>query len=182
MSIWDTCGNELELKILPSNVYRVSSAYIIVCSYDKRDSYDMLKNWIMHVQYYLNNNTRNINTPNSAYLIPIIILINKCDLKRDRKFTIKDVHKVANEFTLDILVYEVSAKENSKLDYIFEKVAGFVSGKVSLSNETINTTMVEDDEGSFIDEKLRRRKSFKLRESKGDRNRGNQGSCCNKSD
>jgi GTPase SAR1 family protein len=48
LSIWDTCGSELDLRILPSNVYRVASAYIIVCSYDNRESYDMLKSYEDH--------------------------------------------------------------------------------------------------------------------------------------
>jgi small GTP-binding protein len=180
LSIWDTCGNELDLKILPSNVYKISSAYILVCSYDKRESFDMLKSWILHIQNYFTNNRRNTNNLNSSYIIPIMIIINKCDIKRDRKFSIKDVYKFADDYSLDILVYEVSAKDNTKIDYIFEKAAKLISGRLSLNNETVNTTLIDDDDSIFSNNK--RRKSFKLKELKSIKSRNKSKSCCSKSD
>ena len=40
LMLYDSCGYELELRLLPSNIYTEVSAYIIVCSYDIRDSLD----------------------------------------------------------------------------------------------------------------------------------------------
>jgi Fe2+ transport system protein B len=140
----------------------------------------MLKSWILHVQYYLNNNHTSFNSSNSSYLVPIIVLINKADIKANRKFKISDVTKLADEFTLNILIVETSAKENSKLDYVFEKVAGLVSGRISMPNETsVNTTALEEEGGiEDLKERVGRRKSFQLKEGKAERS---QGSCCNSS-
>ncbi len=173
LSIWDTCGNEMDLKILPSNIYKISSAYIIVCSYDNRDSLDNLQIWIKHVQLYFNSRAF---PSNNIYNIPIVILINKSDIKKDRKFKISDVIKTTDEFDLNILIYEVSAKENTKLDYVFEKIVGLISGSISKANE------VSFQSNSTIDNtgvnKIRQ-KSFTLKKTIHDRD-PNAGSCCAK--
>jgi len=159
LNIWDTCGNEIDLKILPSNIYKVSSAYLVVCSYDRRESFDMLKNWIDHVKNFLINDNRN-----NPLTIPIIVMVNKSDIKKERKFKLAEVMKVVDEYDLNIIVYEISAKENSKLDYVFEKVIDFLSGRHFSSNDiTLNTTQ---DGGCFSvnDNSLRKRTlSFQLR-------------------
>ena len=181
--IWDTCGNEMEYKILPSNVYKQACAYLLVCSYDNRESFEMLKSWITHLQYYINHNQRSHNSPNSTHMIPIIILINKVDIKQNRLFKISDVNKLMDQFTLNIVVYEVSAKENTRIDYVFEKIANTYTGKSQFNNEgSLNTTQcLEDDNlrSSLID---KRNKSFKLREKDGlfERDRNKNGSCCSK--
>ena len=91
--------------------------------------------------------------------------------------------KLADEFTLNIVVHEVSAKENNKLDYVFEKVAGLVSGRISMQNESsVNTTALEDENGNEENRDYsKRRKSFQLKETKFDREKKTQGSCCNSS-
>ncbi len=182
LSIWDTCGDELEFKILPSNVYKIASAYIIVCSYDKRESFEMLKAWILHVQNFVNNH-RNFNSLNTTYLIPLVILINKADIKQNRTFKISDITKLIDEFTMNILVYEVSAKENTKIDYVFEKVAGLITGKLAANNETsLNTTGCLEEENLRGSIEITRKKSFQLKENNGniDRDKNKNGSCCNK--
>jgi small GTP-binding protein len=183
LSIWDTCGMENELKILPTNIYKVASSFVIVCSYDKKESFDMLKIWIKHIMTYLNNRGTSL-APNNSYLIPIVVLINKCDIKKERKFQINDVLKSVDEFNLNIVIYEVSAKENVKLDYVFEKIVGLINGKISIANEcnlnvsceneVLNTTMMSNMVSN-------RRRSFQLQEqvAKVDRDKGKQVSCCN---
>ncbi len=84
---------------------------------------------------------------------------------------------------MNIIVYEVSAKENLRIDYVFEKVAGLVSGKVSANNETsLNTTGCLDDENLRSSLQDKRKKSFQLREKdlKYDRDKARNGSCCKK--
>lgn len=185
LSIWDTCGNETELKILPSNIYKICSCYILVCSYDSKESIEVLKPLITHVQYYINN----INRSNlvNVHLIPVLILINKCDIKKERKFSLTDVIKLTDEFNLNLLIYEVSAKDNYNLDFVFEKIVGLVNGKLSIANEIytlessdiLNTTV--DMTGSIAN----RKKSFQLQPSimkkikaKIDRDKAKNGSCC----
>jgi GTPase SAR1 family protein len=176
LSIWDTCGNEIELKVLPSNIYKIASAFLVVCSYDNKDSIFNLKSWIEHILSYLNNRNQQTTYQN----IPIIIVINKSDIHpKQRLFKISDVVKITDEYNLNILVHEASAKDNIKIDYIFEKLVVNTNGRVSALNETgLNST--------FDNRSTNRRKSFQLNpsftqeiKSPLDRLAKKNGSCCN---
>jgi hypothetical protein len=170
------------MKILPTNIYKVTSAYVIVCSYDIKESFDMLRKWIDHVSSFISGNFRT-----NMYLIPILVLVNKCDIKKERKFKLSDVIKIVDQYDLNIIVYEISAKENIKIDYVFEKIISHLSGKLSLTyDSTQNTT---HDGGNSIGENSfrKRTKSFQLKNEnfndvRGDINRelSKQGSCCTK--
>jgi GTPase SAR1 family protein len=179
--MWDTSGNELDYKVLPSNIYKIAGSFIIVCSYDKRESLDTLPSWIEHVKKYFN--IRNIQSSN-LHLIPVIVLINKCDMKKERKFKICDVAKITDEYNLNILIYEVSAKENIKLDYIFEKVSAILTGSVSILNESALDSTRENNMSAGRERKERGR-SFQLQKPQQvesfnckDREAGQGGSCC----
>lgn len=176
LSIWDTCGSEVQLRILPSNIYKIASAYLLVCSYDIIESLDSLKGWLKHI----NNYTSNRNTGN-ILIIPIVILINKCDIKKDRKFKKQDVMKITEEYNLNILIYEISAKENLNVDSVFEKIAGLITGKISLATESILTIASGENQDTIMSS---RRKSFKLESNMVevratcDRDGKNGTSCC----
>jgi len=179
LNLWDTCGSETDVKILPSNIYKVTSAYVIVCSYDNKESFEMLGKWIDHVTNYISGNFRT-----NYYLIPILVLINKCDIKKERKFKLCDVIKIVDQYDLNIVVYEISAKENIKIDYVFEKIVAYLSGKLSLTDTTQNTT---HDGGNSVGENSfrKRTRSFQLKndnfnDDRGDIDKGfnKQGSCC----
>lgn len=170
----------MELRILPSNIYKVSSAYIIVLSYDNQESFEMLKNWIEHIKQYITTNFRT-----NTLLIPILVMVNKADIKKERKFKLSEVMKVVDEFDLNIVVYEISAKENTKVDYVFEKIIGFLSCRHSLSNENSQNT-TNDGGLSVNDYRSRKRtKSFQLKNEdfyemgySFDKNMKKQSSCC----
>ena len=142
----------------------------------------MLKDLIEHASHYICNNHRA-----NMYLIPILVLVNKCDIKKDRKFKLSEVMKIVDQFDLNIVVYEISAKENIKVDYVFEKIIGHLSGELSLtSDNTHNTT--HDGGYSLNENSFRKRtKSFQLKNehfndiaSDFDRELKKQGSCCSK--
>lgn len=160
--MWDTSGTEMEYKILPQNVYKIASCYVIVCSYDIRNSFEMIHSWLKHVQLYLNK------SGNANPTLPIIILINKLDIKKDKRtFKIRDIIKIIDENNLNIMLYEVSAKENVKLDLVFEKIVGLLTGALSFANEanSLNRTVIEElisNKDLNSTEMINRRRSFQL--------------------
>jgi GTPase SAR1 family protein len=156
----------------------------MVCSYDKRESFEMLRNWINHVKNFIISNNRN-----SPFFIPIIVMVNKSDIKKERKFKLGEVMKVVDEYDLNIIVYEISAKENTKIDYVFEKVIEFLWGRISLSNDNSLNTTQDDVCFSVNDNSFRKRtRSFQLKNdvslneerSNYERELFKQGSCCPK--
>ncbi len=186
LSIWDTCGSENLVKILPSNVYKVASAFMLVCSYDNRESFESLQTWMDHILKYMKKNKDSIQL-SAMHLTPIIILINKCDIKKERTFKISDVISFTDDFTLNIIIYEISAKESIKVDYVFEKVTAMITGKLSVCSETaVNTTYVDENGNTVTVDGTRtfkgdiRRKSFKLQDNTmgQDKLANGQKSCC----
>lgn len=116
LNLWDTNGQEMTLKILPSNIYKNVAGFFIVCSYDNRESLINAKKWFS----FLSNYNKETNQK------PIVLLVNKCDLKMERKFNINSIYQICQE--LNIPYFEVSAKENLNINNSFIKMMEFVDG------------------------------------------------------
>jgi Ras-related protein Rab-7A len=190
LSLWDTSGNELEYKILPSNIYKTAACYIITCSYDSKESMENIKSWIDHILKFQNKNNNNMTQLSTNNHPLIILLINKSDLhSKDRKFKISDVIRIVDEYiNLNISTYEVSAKENKKLDFVFEKIAGVLCGlynSVTLTEYSLDSTKENNlSAGRIRNNNDIRRKSFQLQPKiveifpKNDRESTQHSSCC----
>ena len=50
LSIWDTCGDEMEMEILPPHLYKQSSCFILVCSYNSIESLNSINNFIGYIK------------------------------------------------------------------------------------------------------------------------------------
>jgi len=74
LNFWDTNGKERSSKGLPNNLYRNCNGIILVCSYDKKESYETLQLWLD----FIKSNTMNRQ-------VPIILLANKSNLPKDKK-------------------------------------------------------------------------------------------------
>jgi hypothetical protein len=152
--------------------------FIIICSFDNLQSFDNIDTWLDHI----NNTYKNLNK-NLVHFIPIILLINKNDLKNsEKRFKFSDVnHKIKN-LNYSITVYTFSAKDSSCKD-VFEKIEFCLieniektnnSNKDTLSN-TPNTISISDDK-SFS----KKKNTFKItRESYySNKDRNKSSSCC----
>jgi GTPase SAR1 family protein len=147
LNLWDTCGNEKALKILPSVIYKSASAYIIQCSYDNIDSLNSIPLWLKHISVYISNNTHTTD------LRFIQIIINKSELKA-KKFNKKDLVRILDEHAVpNVIINEVSAKDNTNVDSIFDNLIGYISGKIYMES------IIED---SCIEESFLCRRSFRL--------------------
>lgn len=150
-----------------------------MCSFDNYESFQNLENWFD----YISNISRNLNK-SISHLIPIALLVNKNDLKQEKKFKISDVmHKVKN-LRFNIWTSYFSSKENNykeildKIDSMLKENSEEVLKKLDKMNtNTSNASKTDLDiytnktnRSSF---KIKRSSSFSDRESKA------QKSCCN---
>lgn len=74
LNFWDTNGNERSSKGLPNNLYKNCAGIILVCSYDKRESFESLPKWLDFISLHI---------PNKQ--IPILLMVNKNDIAKDKK-------------------------------------------------------------------------------------------------
>ena len=53
LSIWDTSGDEIEMEILPPHLYKQSSCFIIVLSYNSIESLNTSNNFIEYINQHI---------------------------------------------------------------------------------------------------------------------------------
>ena len=98
LSIWDTNGAEKETPILPSKIYYSADAFLILCSYDNKKSFESLVDWI---NFLRNQREKHQSTEFNNKLITTFVIINKSDLQQ-KLFSQQDVkdliHKIFQAF------------------------------------------------------------------------------------
>lgn len=156
------------------------SMFIILCSFDNYQSLENLEKWLNHI----NNVSKNFNKT-LIHFIPIVILVNKNDLKiTEKKFKFSDVNEKIKNLNYSISVYPFSAKENNTFE-VFKKIEFLLNENNDKTNNTNKETLSHTPNGTSLLEKslLRneKRKSFKLtrrntNNSKDGLNKSN--SCC----
>jgi GTPase SAR1 family protein len=125
LNFWDTCGGEINNKVLATQIYKSADCYIILCSYDNINSLNNLATWLDYLKKYTDQN--GITT------FPIFIVFNKFDKKK--QFTAKDIKnklgEVMSKYESDnLFVCEgVSVKENLNLNFLFDNVICQLSGE-----------------------------------------------------
>jgi len=102
--IWDIAGQETFDWIKPT-YYRNAEGALLVCDITRRETLENLENW--------RNALFNVTGK-----IPIVVVVNKCDLKDAAQFSGRDVkHKMSG---LDI--YFTSAKTGENVEKCFKRL------------------------------------------------------------
>ena len=131
--------------------------FIIICSYDNIQSYENIDIWLNHI----NNTTKNSNK-NIVHFIPIVILINKNDLKNtEKKFKFSDVNQKIKDRNFSISLYTFSSKDAGYKD-IFEKIELNLNENLDKSidsNKDKETNFSYTPNGSFTIDKNKKTKS-----------------------
>ena len=103
--LWDIHGEDDYQKIKPIYITGSSGCFIVI---------DGTRSATIDVGLKLRETFKKI-APNA----PIIILINKADLKNEWEITEDDINRLKTE---DIIVYQTSAKTGEYVDEAFEKI------------------------------------------------------------
>lgn len=152
LSIWDTNGDEIKDKILPKNQYKQCEQFIVVISYDNKQSLLSLHKYINFITNYHDNRTT-----------PILILITKNDIKA-KEFTLKEVMKSIEEYSnLNINVCDINCSNIKNVEILFIRIAALLIGKKIHTGSLASSTYAESTADTNADSVLiPLRKSFKL--------------------
>lgn len=157
--------------------------FIILCSFDNFQSFENIELWLNHI----NNISKSLNK-SLIHFIPIVLIINKNDLKNaEKKFKFSDVNQKIKNLNYSISAYTFSAKDLNCKD-VFEKIEYLLSENFEKNNSTNKDTFSHTPNGtslhvegkSFLGEKENKRNTFKItRNSTGSKDlRKKSGSCC----
>jgi hypothetical protein len=161
--------------------------FILICSFDNIQSYENIDLWLNHI----NNTTKNLNK-NLMHFIPILILINKNDIKNsEKKFKFSDVNQKIKERNLSVSLYTFSAKDVNYRD-VFERLEFLLNENLDKSitvdsNKDKETAFSNSMNGSFVLNKNKKiskekdiyRNSFKIKRLSLNTNEKKlNGSCC----
>ena len=106
--MWDTAGQEKHRGLIPSYI-RNSSMVILVYDVTSKKSFENIPKWIDFIQ--------------SIEKTKMVICGNKIDLDNNRVITDDMAKELKNKYTdMDILHFEVSAKNNSNMNDMFYEV------------------------------------------------------------
>lgn len=108
LQMWDTAGQEKYRGLIPSYI-RNSSMIILVYDVTSKKSFENIPKWIDFIQ--------------SIEKTKMVICGNKIDLDNNRVITDDMAKELKNTYTdMDILHFEVSAKNNSNMNDMFYEV------------------------------------------------------------
>ena len=141
LSIWDTCGDEMEMEILPPHLYKQSSCFILVCSYNSIESLNSINNFIGYIK------SKFEKVKNKKKKI-FIALINKSDYK-DKNFNLEYAFRFLKENNPNILVAEISCKNSDDVLEFFNKICDLLEDREEFNYRYSNM--------SFNDSQIRRR-------------------------
>ena len=114
IQIWDTAGQE-RYRSITTAYYRGAAAIIICCDITNKESFYNLNNWIEEVSKYIDKD------------VDKLILLNKCDLKSEKKIDQSEISKFEKE--RGIKVMEVSAKTGEGIENAFQYIIGKLINK-----------------------------------------------------
>ena len=130
IQIWDTAGEE-RYRSITTAYYRGAAAILICCDCTNIESFNNVNNWVEEIGKYTDKDT-----------VDKIILMNKCDLEKERKVERSEIEKFEKERGLKVL--EVSAKTGEGIDKAFEYV---ISNLIDKNEKKDNNTMVLQGSG-----------------------------------
>ena len=131
IQIWDTAGQE-RYRSITTAYYRGAAAIIICCDSTNKESFNNINNWIDEIAKYTDKE------------VDKLVLMNKCDLVKERQIDKNEISKFEKESGLKIM--EVSAKTGNGIDKSFE----YIIEKLIDKNEKKNNSTMTLQGGSLI--------------------------------
>ena len=118
LDIWDTAGQE-RYKSLAPMYYRGAQVAIVIYDITNKDSFRVALDWIRELK-------------ERALNCKIYLIGNKVDLDDSREVTCSDINNLNYQ---DIECYDVSAKTNKNIEFLFNKIIIDLSDRQNLNQE-----------------------------------------------
>ena len=110
LMIWDIAG-ETVFNHIRKAYFRGAEAGLVVADYTRKETLDDISEWISSFQEITSN-------------APVLILINKSDLKNEKAFTLDEANQMAKRFNTKALV--TSAKNGKNVEEAFHKITEMI--------------------------------------------------------
>ena len=144
LHIWDTAGQE-KFAAIVRTYYKGAAIAVMIYDVADRKTFKNVENWIDIFYEYSNTNK------------PILIVGNKIDLEHKRQVSYKEGVELAERYDTNFL--EVSAKNGTNIDKIFEKIVEKINNLL-----VINTNNYLEGISIFNKKILRDIKSLSIKE------------------
>ena len=139
VQIWDTAGQE-KYRNITNAYYRFADGILLIYDITDRDTFLNVRYWLQQIQQHLQDKN------------PIIILLsNKCDLKKQRTVSYNEGKILAEEYNISF--YETSAKNEINIKNVF----------LSLTNEIIKHSKQSQTKQQNDSKIIRLHKKFKTK-------------------
>lgn len=113
LMIWDIAG-VLEYHRVPSNYYAGAAGGLMVCDITNRESLDNIGEWLTILEKHSGN-------------VPIVLLVNKMDLKDQAQFSDSDIRESLEGHEFPYLY--TSAKDGTNVELAFNKLTEFMASR-----------------------------------------------------
>lgn len=120
LQIWDTAGQE-RYRTITTAYYRGAMGFILMYDVSNEDSFNQVNDWSTQIKTYSWDNAQ------------VILVGNKCDLD-DRTVSNERGKQLADQLGMEF--FETSAKENTNVKEVFERLVDLICDKMAESLES----------------------------------------------
>ncbi|EDO34944.1 predicted protein [Nematostella vectensis] len=121
LQIWDTAGQE-RYRTITTAYYRGAMGFILMYDITNEESFQAVQDWSTQVKTYSWANAQ------------VILVGNKCDMEEERVVSYDRGKQLADQLGLEF--YETSAKDNTNVKKVFERLVDIICDKMSQSLDT----------------------------------------------
>jgi len=174
IQVWDTAGQE-RFRTITHNYYRGAQGIVLVYDVSSEASFVSIRRWIRDVRSYVDGKVP----------VDLILLGNKCDLKKERVIEIERGQKLAEEYGIPF--WETSAKSGTNVEEAFSTLVQKIFNRTNLPSPSKissasptpspNKTLEPDNSFAPIDREPTDHTTL-LEEIHGNPTENKKGRCC----
>lgn len=158
INIWDSTGTEINENILSHEIFKSCNCIILMFSYESSNAIEDLPKWIDFI-----NSKQKFRKRLDGGRIPLIILLNKKDLK-EKKFKKEDVSEIINEIYPTAYLDEIETKTKENVGEFFKALIELLNDRLEVSGLLIQENGEANSMGQSSQEMFlrSRKKSFRV--------------------
>ncbi|KAL3120718.1 hypothetical protein niasHT_008010 [Heterodera trifolii] len=118
LQIWDTAGQE-RYRTITTAYYRGAMGFILMYDITNEESFNSVQDWCTQIKTYSWENAQ------------VVLVGNKCDMEDERVVSRERGKQLADQLGLEF--FEASAKENTNVKSVFEKLVEIICNKMAES-------------------------------------------------
>lgn len=126
LQIWDTAGQE-RYRTITTAYYRGAMGFILMYDVTNEESFNAVQDWSTQIKTYSWDNAQ------------VVLVGNKSDLEEERVVSTERGKQLAQQMGLEF--FEASAKDNTNVKAVFERLVDIICDKMSESLDSDPTIL-----------------------------------------